>query len=175
MLKLVSSSVWLAIIHLKWQLTCGCINVDIMTAKTAQSLRTAWKFTIIIFPAIAIILLSDQIPHLALFESTSFWQVPFLFGLTAMEKVATCVIHWIFRRTGRHLFLTDEDEGKPPLLCRMVEDSSDYPFMYDTLICTHPCFSCLYLGCNSQSFQSWNVDSPNGCQLSPFFPFAGLH
>ncbi|CAA0817616.1 alpha/beta-Hydrolases superfamily protein, partial [Striga hermonthica] len=45
--------------------------------------------------------------------------VPFLFGVTAIEKVAGHVIHWIFRRTGRHLFLTDNDEGKPPLLKRM--------------------------------------------------------
>ncbi|KAK3403714.1 putative lipase ROG1 [Eucalyptus grandis] len=65
-------------------------------------------------------------PHLG---SRGNKQVPFLFGLTAIEKVATLVIHWIFRRTGCHLFLTDEDEGKPPLLRRMVDDFSDYPFM----------------------------------------------
>ncbi|XP_030530241.1 lipid droplet phospholipase 1 [Rhodamnia argentea] len=65
-------------------------------------------------------------PHLG---SRGNKQVPFLFGLTAIEKVATCVIHLIFRKTGRHLFLVDEDEGKPPLLRRMVEDSADYPFM----------------------------------------------
>ncbi|KAG6489812.1 hypothetical protein ZIOFF_051091 [Zingiber officinale] len=55
--------------------------------------------------------------------------VPFLFGLTAIEKVASCVIHWIFRRTGKHLFLTDSDEGKPPLLQRMVENCDDLHFM----------------------------------------------
>lgn len=57
-------------------------------------------------------------------------QVPFLFGLPALEKAATWVIHLIFRRTGRHLFLTDDDEGKPPLLKRMIEDSGDFYFMY---------------------------------------------
>ncbi|KAJ1395008.1 hypothetical protein SESBI_33729 [Sesbania bispinosa] len=51
------------------------------------------------------------------------------FGVTAFEKVASCVIHWIFRRTGRHLFLTDDDEGKPPLLKRMVEDCDECYFM----------------------------------------------
>ncbi|KAK6131818.1 hypothetical protein DH2020_034436 [Rehmannia glutinosa] len=58
-----------------------------------------------------------------------FSLVPFLFGVTAFERAASCVIHLIFRRTGRHLFLTDDDEGKPPLLRRMWEDSVDekYP------------------------------------------------
>ncbi|GAB2265456.1 hypothetical protein Dimus_000511 [Dionaea muscipula] len=65
-------------------------------------------------------------PHLG---SRGKKQVPFLFGLTALEKAASCMIHWIFRRTGRHLFLTDVDDGKPPLLKRMVEDQSDYSFI----------------------------------------------
>lgn len=57
-------------------------------------------------------------------------QVPFLFGVTAIEKVASLVIHWIFRRTGRHLFLTDNDGGQPPLLQRMVDDCGDLYFLY---------------------------------------------
>ncbi|KAJ8513657.1 hypothetical protein OPV22_004091 [Ensete ventricosum] len=65
-------------------------------------------------------------PHLG---SRGNKQVPFLLGVTAIEKVASCVIHWIFRRTGKHLFLTDNDEGKPPLLQRMVEDCDDLHFM----------------------------------------------
>lgn len=66
-------------------------------------------------------------PHLG---SRGNKQVPFLFGVTAIEKVAGHVIHWIFRRTGRHLFLTDKDEGKSPLLRQMVEDDGDhYLFM----------------------------------------------
>ncbi|ONK59129.1 uncharacterized protein A4U43_C08F3290 [Asparagus officinalis] len=65
-------------------------------------------------------------PHLG---SRGNKQVPFLFGFTAIEKVAASVIHWIFRRTGRHLFLTDNDEGKPPLLQRMVDDHGDLYFM----------------------------------------------
>ncbi|KAI5670290.1 hypothetical protein M9H77_10654 [Catharanthus roseus] len=65
-------------------------------------------------------------PHLG---SRGNKQVPFLFGVTALEKAAGRVVHWIFGRTGRHLFLTDDDEGKPPLLRRMVEDYGDCPFM----------------------------------------------
>lgn len=64
-------------------------------------------------------------PHLG---SRGNKQVPFLLGVIPLEKVAGCVIHWIFGRTGKHLFLTDDDEGKPPLLKRMVEDN-EYPFI----------------------------------------------
>lgn len=65
-------------------------------------------------------------PHLG---SRGHKQVPFLFGVTAIEKLASRVIHWIFRRTGSHLFLTDNDDGKPPLLLRMVDDCDDLYFM----------------------------------------------
>ncbi|KAL2227262.1 putative lipase YOR059C [Sesamum indicum] len=65
-------------------------------------------------------------PHLG---SRGNKQVPFLFGVPAFERAAGLVIHWIFRRTGRHLFLRDDDEGKPPLLRRMVEDNEESLFM----------------------------------------------
>ncbi|KAL2540028.1 alpha/beta-Hydrolases superfamily protein [Abeliophyllum distichum] len=65
-------------------------------------------------------------PHLG---SRGNKQVPFLFGVPAFERAASCVIHLIFRRTGRHLFLTDDDEGKPPLLRRLLEDNGELHFM----------------------------------------------
>ncbi|KAK8603966.1 hypothetical protein V6N13_096431 [Hibiscus sabdariffa] len=65
-------------------------------------------------------------PHLG---SRGNKQVPFLFGVTAFEKAASCVIHWIFRGTGRHLFLTDDDEGKPALLKQMPDDCDEFYFM----------------------------------------------
>lgn len=65
-------------------------------------------------------------PHLG---SRGNKQVPFLFGVPAFEKAANWVIHLIFRRTGRHLFLNDDDEGKPPLLKRMIKDYGDCYFM----------------------------------------------
>lgn len=65
-------------------------------------------------------------PHLG---SRGNKQVPFLFGSPALETTARLVIHLIFRRTGRHLFLTDNDDGKPPLLKRMIEDYGECYFM----------------------------------------------
>ncbi|KAJ0970704.1 hypothetical protein J5N97_018663 [Dioscorea zingiberensis] len=65
-------------------------------------------------------------PHLG---SRGNKQVPFLFGVIAIEKVASSVIHLIFRRTGRHLFLNDNDEGEPPLLQRMLDDCGELSFM----------------------------------------------
>lgn len=65
-------------------------------------------------------------PHLG---SRGSNQVPFLFGVNAFEKAATYVIHLIFRRSGRHLFLTDAEKEEPPLLQRMVNDCGDLHFM----------------------------------------------
>lgn len=65
-------------------------------------------------------------PHLG---SRGNKQVPFLFGVPVLERLASCVIHLIFRRTGRHLFLTDDEEGKPPLLKRMIEDLEECYFI----------------------------------------------
>ncbi|KAK3154802.1 hypothetical protein QOZ80_2BG0195260 [Eleusine coracana subsp. coracana] len=65
-------------------------------------------------------------PHLG---SRGKKQVPFLFGVTAIENFACCIIHLIFGRTGKHLFLADNDDGKPPLLQRMVDDWGDLQFI----------------------------------------------
>ncbi|XP_057509449.1 lipid droplet phospholipase 1-like isoform X1 [Actinidia eriantha] len=65
-------------------------------------------------------------PHLG---SRGNNQIPCLFGVSALEKAAALIGHWIFRRTGQHLFLADDDDGKPPLLVRMVEDYSECHFM----------------------------------------------
>lgn len=65
-------------------------------------------------------------PHLG---SRGNKQVPFLFGVTAIENFACCIIHFIFGKTGKHLFLTDNDDGKPPLLQLMVNDWEDLQFM----------------------------------------------
>lgn len=65
-------------------------------------------------------------PHLG---SSGHKQLPLLCGLPLLEKGASQTAHWIVGRSGKHLFLTDKDNGKPPLLLRMVNDSDDLKFM----------------------------------------------
>lgn len=60
-----------------------------------------------------------------------FPQFPVLCGLPFLERRASQTAHLIAGRSGKHLFLTDdENDGKPPLLLRMVTDSEDLKFMY---------------------------------------------
>jgi hypothetical protein len=56
-------------------------------------------------------------------------QLPFLFGVPLLERTAAETAHFIVGRTGKHLFLSDRDDEKPPLLVRMVEDCDDGKFM----------------------------------------------
>eukprot|EP00268_Persea_americana_P063821 TRINITY_DN8326_c0_g1_i1.p1 TRINITY_DN8326_c0_g1~~TRINITY_DN8326_c0_g1_i1.p1 ORF type:complete len:438 (+),score=76.66 TRINITY_DN8326_c0_g1_i1:345-1658(+) len=65
-------------------------------------------------------------PHLG---SWGHKQLPFLCGLPFLERRASQTAHWIVGRTGKHLFLTDNDEGQPPLLLQMVNDSEDLKFI----------------------------------------------
>lgn len=55
-------------------------------------------------------------------------QVPAFCGFYTMERVASRA-SGLLGRTGRHLFLRDCDDGKPPLLLRMSSDSEDLKFM----------------------------------------------
>ncbi|KAL6644710.1 hypothetical protein ACP70R_016318 [Stipagrostis hirtigluma subsp. patula] len=57
-----------------------------------------------------------------------FHQLPFLCGLPFLERRASETAHLIVGRTGKHLFLTDNDEGQRPLLLRMVDDCDDLKF-----------------------------------------------
>ncbi|KAI8540252.1 hypothetical protein RHMOL_Rhmol09G0248400 [Rhododendron molle] len=65
-------------------------------------------------------------PHLG---SRGNKQVPLFFGVTVLEKAAVRFSHLIFKKTGQHLFLADDNGGKPPLLKRMVEDCDEFYFM----------------------------------------------
>uniref|UniRef100_N1R209 DUF676 domain-containing protein n=1 Tax=Aegilops tauschii TaxID=37682 RepID=N1R209_AEGTA len=93
-----------------------------------QSLRDSNRGNIHGLDAVNFITVAS--PHLG---SRGNKQVPFLFGVTAIEKFACCIIHFIFRRTGKHLFLTDNDDGKPPLLQLMVDDCGDLRFMTSSI------------------------------------------
>ncbi|KAI5414907.1 putative lipase C4A8.10 [Lathyrus oleraceus] len=65
-------------------------------------------------------------PHLG---SRGNKQLPFLCGLAFLERRASQTAHLVVGRTGKHLFLMDNDDGKPPLLLRMIENSDDLKFM----------------------------------------------
>ncbi|GER24497.1 alpha/beta-Hydrolases superfamily protein [Striga asiatica] len=56
-------------------------------------------------------------------------QLPFLLGMTFLEKLAVPVASIFAGRTGRQLFLTDGDPENPPLLLRMASDCEDGKFM----------------------------------------------
>ncbi|KAK4274230.1 hypothetical protein QN277_017487 [Acacia crassicarpa] len=64
-------------------------------------------------------------PHLG---SRGHKQAPVFGGSHALEKAATRV-SWLLGKTGKHLFLTDKDNGKPPLLVQMVYDNEDMKFL----------------------------------------------
>lgn len=55
-----------------------------------------------------------------------FLQLPFLFGLVPLEKIAPRVSHFFIGRTGKHLFLVDD---RYPLLERMVTDCPEGRFL----------------------------------------------
>ncbi|KAI7726641.1 hypothetical protein M8C21_001500 [Ambrosia artemisiifolia] len=65
-------------------------------------------------------------PHLG---SRGHRQLPFLCGLPFLERRAPQTAHWIVGRSGKHLFLTDNDNGGRPLLLQMVNDSENIKFM----------------------------------------------
>ncbi|XP_028796010.1 putative lipase YOR059C, partial [Neltuma alba] len=65
-------------------------------------------------------------PHLG---SRGHRQLPFLCGLPFLERRASQTAHIVAGRSGKHLFLVDNDDGKPPLLLRMAGDSDDVKFI----------------------------------------------
>ncbi|ONI10667.1 hypothetical protein PRUPE_4G060900 [Prunus persica] len=56
-------------------------------------------------------------------------QLPFLFGVPFLEKLAAPIAPIIVGRTGSQLFLTDGKPEKPPLLLRMASDCDDGKFV----------------------------------------------
>lgn len=71
--------------------------------------------------------------HICIAVNSAF-QLPFLCGLPFLERSASETAHFIVGRTGKHLFLTDKDDGKLPLLLRMVDDCDDIKFRFDFCI-----------------------------------------
>ncbi|KAG8377428.1 hypothetical protein BUALT_Bualt08G0031900 [Buddleja alternifolia] len=69
--------------------------------------------------------ITSATPHLG---SRGHKQVPLFCGFHTMEKAAIRA-SWLLGRTGKHLFLSDHDDGKPPLLLQMTLDSDDLKFI----------------------------------------------
>uniref|UniRef100_A0A0E0IPE6 DUF676 domain-containing protein n=1 Tax=Oryza nivara TaxID=4536 RepID=A0A0E0IPE6_ORYNI len=57
-------------------------------------------------------------------------QLPFLQGLSILEKIAAPLAPLVVGRTGAQLFLTDGEPSKPPLLLQMASDHEDKKFIY---------------------------------------------
>lgn len=64
-------------------------------------------------------------PHLG---TRSHKQIPLLRGSNKLEKMAYR-LSWIAGRSGKHLFLKDTEDEKPPLLLQMVTDYGGLHFM----------------------------------------------
>ncbi|KAJ8761105.1 hypothetical protein K2173_000784 [Erythroxylum novogranatense] len=56
-------------------------------------------------------------------------QLPFLLGISFLEKLAPPLAPFFVGQTGSQLFLTDGQPNKPPLLLRMTSDCEDGQFM----------------------------------------------
>lgn len=56
-------------------------------------------------------------------------QLPFLFGVPFLEKLAPPLAPFLVGRTGSQLFLTDGKPNRPPLLLRMASDCDDGYFL----------------------------------------------
>ncbi|KAF0901488.1 hypothetical protein E2562_003481 [Oryza meyeriana var. granulata] len=56
-------------------------------------------------------------------------QLPFLQGLSFLEKLAAPLAPLVVGRTGAQLFLTDGEPSKPPLLLQMASDHQDKNFI----------------------------------------------
>ncbi|KAI3914910.1 hypothetical protein MKX01_018079 [Papaver californicum] len=56
-------------------------------------------------------------------------QLPFLLGVSFLEKLAAPIAPILAGRTGRQLFLLDDKPSRPPLLLRMASDCEDGQFI----------------------------------------------
>ncbi|XP_015885416.1 uncharacterized protein LOC107420867 [Ziziphus jujuba] len=112
--------------------------------------------------------ITSATPHLG---SRGHKQVPVFCGFNSLEKMASR-ISWLLGRTGRHLFLTDSNNGKPPLLLQMVKDTEDLKFM-SALLSFRRCVA--YANMRFDHLVGWSTSSlrrqmelPKLKRLSPY-------
>ncbi|XP_010544033.1 PREDICTED: putative lipase ROG1 isoform X1 [Tarenaya hassleriana] len=96
--------------------------------------------------------ITSAAPHLG---SRGHKQVPLFGGLYTLERFATR-ISWCLGRTGKHLFLADKDDGKPPLLLQMVSDNEDLKFI-SALQCFKRCVA--YANTSFDHLVGWSTSS----------------
>ncbi|XP_039019715.1 uncharacterized protein LOC120151275 isoform X1 [Hibiscus syriacus] len=65
-------------------------------------------------------------PHLGVLGRK---QLPFLLGVSFLEKIAAPIAPFVVGRTGKQLFLTDGKPSRPPLLLKMASDCEDGKFL----------------------------------------------
>ncbi|OVA13285.1 protein of unknown function DUF676 [Macleaya cordata] len=83
-------------------------------------------------------------------------QLPFLLGVSILEKLAAPIAPILAGRTGRQLFLTDDKPSRPPLLLRMASDCEDGQF-----ISALGAFTCriLYANVSYDHMVGWRTSS----------------
>ncbi|XP_055834917.1 lipid droplet phospholipase 1-like [Solanum dulcamara] len=83
-------------------------------------------------------------------------QLPFLFGVPILEKLAAPIAPFLAGQTGKQLFLTDGKSNKPPLLLRMASDCDDGKF-----ISALGAFKCrvLYANVSCDHMVGWRTSS----------------
>ncbi|XP_047075320.1 putative lipase YDR444W isoform X1 [Lolium rigidum] len=109
---------------LKAEETRSSTNAMPTTEGSEMSLLTPGLGTIAGLKPINFITLAT--PHLGVRGKN---QLPFLQGLSVLEKLAAPLAPFIVGRTGAQLFLTDGEPSKPPLLLIMTSDQEDKKFM----------------------------------------------
>ncbi|KAE8720523.1 putative Hydrolase [Hibiscus syriacus] len=92
---------------------------------SAQNWRFAAKQFLKKYPGDVIVHCSERNSSTLTFDGVD---VPLFGGSRALEKLAART-SWLFGRTGKHLFLKDGKNGKPPLLFQMVSDCEDLKFI----------------------------------------------
>ncbi|XP_010448373.1 PREDICTED: uncharacterized protein LOC104730841 [Camelina sativa] len=112
-------------------------------------------------------------PHLG---SRGHRQFPILCGLPFLERTASQTAHLAAGRTGKHLFLVDNDDGNPPLLIRMATDCDDLKFISALHVFKR---RVAYANVNFDSMVGWRTSSirrpnelpkPNLLETDPNYP-----
>ncbi|PIN18828.1 putative alpha/beta hydrolase [Handroanthus impetiginosus] len=99
---------------------------DDLSATTSTNFKTHSSNNGLIAGLEAINFITLATPHLGVRGNK---QLPFLLGVSFLEKLAAPMAPIFAGRTGSQLFLTDSEPNKPPLLLQMTSDCNDGKFI----------------------------------------------